>query len=234
MTTGRRVARPQGQVRQGQLISTFGPGAMTDLPNSSVLVSGLDFWLGDRDVINEPRLSAKVANLLGVPTIQLETPPSVGDVDDHRPSGVPAFLFPEWFVTQDPPGKTREETRRSRYLVHSRSLERGNVFRHPETRDKLKVVPVRFVELVDAATLVTSIGMRFYMPVITHAAIKVGFYSWMREAPAGTWEKSGFGAHAGEQNEVWRRSQRTGLRGSALAMARGPGLGRACKSAAKR
>jgi Domain of unknown function (DUF1998) len=145
MTTRRRVARPQGQVRQGQLISTFGPGAMTDLPNSSVLISGLDFWLGDRDVINEPRLSAKVANLLGVPTIQLETPPSVGDVDDHRPSGVPAFLFPEWFVTQDPPGKTREEKRRSRYLVHSRSLERGNVFRHPETRDKLKVVPVRFV-----------------------------------------------------------------------------------------
>jgi hypothetical protein len=145
MTTRRRVARPQGQVRQGQLISTFGPGAMTDLPDSSVLVSGLDFWIGDRDIINEPRLSAKVARLLGIPAVQLETPPSVGDADDHRPSGVPAFVFPEWFVTQDPPGKIQEEARRSRYLVHARSLERGNTFRHPETREKLKVVPVRFV-----------------------------------------------------------------------------------------
>ena len=95
--------RPQGEIRQSQLITTFGPGAMTDLPERSVLISGLDFWFGERTVISEPRLSGKIATLLKVPDVSLEAPPSAGDVDDLRPSGVPAFRFPEWFVTQDSP-----------------------------------------------------------------------------------------------------------------------------------
>ena len=37
-------ARPHGQIRQSQLITSFGPGSMMDLPNHSVLVGGLDFW----------------------------------------------------------------------------------------------------------------------------------------------------------------------------------------------
>lgn len=144
MTTQKRK-RPQGQLRQGQLITTFGPGAMTDLPERSVLIAGLDGWMGDREHISEPRLSAKIANLLHIPSVRLETPPSAGDIDDQRVTGVPVFRFPEWFVTQDPPGKGQDESRRSRYLVHVRALSRGNVFEDPETRTKLKVVPVRFV-----------------------------------------------------------------------------------------
>ena len=142
-TTQRK--RPQGQLRQGQLITTFGPGAMTDLPERSVLIAGLDDWVGDRELISEPRLSAKIANLLQIPTVRLETPPSAGDIDDQRITGVRAYRFPEWFVTQDPPGKAQDQSRRSRFLVHARALARGNVFIHPETRKRLSVVPVRFV-----------------------------------------------------------------------------------------
>ncbi len=143
MTTHKK--RPQGQLRQGQLITTFGPGAMTDLPERSVLIAGLEDWVGDRELISEPRLSAKIANLLHIPSVRLETPPSAGDIDDQRITGVRVFRFPEWFVTQDPPGKSRDESRRSRYLVNVRALSRGNVFEDPETRKNLKVVPVRFV-----------------------------------------------------------------------------------------
>lgn len=137
--------RPQGQLRQGQLITTFGPGAMTDLPERSVLIAGLEDWVGERELISEPRLSAKIANLLQIPSVRLETPPSAGDIDDQRITGVRAYRFPEWFVTQDAPGKGQDESRRSRYLVHVRALARGNVFIHPETRKRLSVVPVRFV-----------------------------------------------------------------------------------------
>ena len=35
---------------------------MTDLPERSVLIAGLDDWVGDRELISEPRLSAKVRN----------------------------------------------------------------------------------------------------------------------------------------------------------------------------
>ncbi len=41
MTKGNK---PQGEIRQSQLVTTFGPGSMMDLPNHSVLVAGLDFW----------------------------------------------------------------------------------------------------------------------------------------------------------------------------------------------
>ena len=142
---GTNRQKPQGEIRQSQLITTFGPGAMTDLPERSVLISGLDFWFGERTVISEPRLSGKIATLLTVPSIRLETPPSAGDVDDQRPTGVPAFRFPEWFVTQDSPGLFSSETRRSRYLVHLRALAKGSRFVDPQTGKKLKVVPVRFV-----------------------------------------------------------------------------------------
>src|ERR1700733_10067026 len=144
MTTQKRK-RPQGQLRQGQLITTFGPGAMTDLPERSVLIAGLEDWVGERELISEPRLSAKIANLLQIPSVRLETPPSAGDIDDQRITGVRAYRFPEWFVTQDAPGKGQDESRRSRYLVHVRALARGNVFIHPETRKRLSVVPIRFV-----------------------------------------------------------------------------------------
>jgi hypothetical protein len=141
--TNRR--RPQGEIRQSQLITTFGPGAMTDLPERSVLISGLDFWFGERTLVSEPRLAGKIATLLQVPAVRLETPPASGDVDDLRPSGVPVFRFPEWFVTQDSPGLFAGDGRRTRYLVHLRALARGNRFIDPDTGKKLKVVPVRFV-----------------------------------------------------------------------------------------
>jgi hypothetical protein len=43
--------KPPGQLRQSQVITTFGPGAMLDLPNHSVLVGGLDYWEGRGDLI---------------------------------------------------------------------------------------------------------------------------------------------------------------------------------------
>lgn len=39
-----KPAKPHGQIRQSQLITTFGPGAMLDLPRYSVLVGGLEGW----------------------------------------------------------------------------------------------------------------------------------------------------------------------------------------------
>lgn len=74
--------KANGQLRQSALITTFGPGAMADLPDYSVLVSGLDFWFGPREEISEPRLSRKIAELLQVPSIRLETPPPGDDADD--------------------------------------------------------------------------------------------------------------------------------------------------------
>lgn len=36
--------RHHGEIRRSQLVRTFGPGAMVDLPNHSIVVSGLEAW----------------------------------------------------------------------------------------------------------------------------------------------------------------------------------------------
>ena len=85
--------RPHGEIRQSQVITTFGPGAMTDLPRHSVLIGGLDYWFGSRDEISEPRLARKLAKILEVPTVRLETPPPADDDPTPRRAEFEFFSF---------------------------------------------------------------------------------------------------------------------------------------------
>lgn len=136
-------ARPQGQIRRSQIITTFGPGAMLDLPNHSVLVGGLDFWSKGGEEIIEPRLTEKLATLVDVPSVRLFAPPPDQD-DPLTPStGIDAFQFPEWFITQDVESGDPKSTVRSRMLVHRKALTKGKFI--DDNRKKRAVVPVRFV-----------------------------------------------------------------------------------------
>jgi hypothetical protein len=94
----------ENQIRLSQLIGYYGPGAMLDLPDRSVLVMGLDHWdqrSGAFRLIEEPRLSRLLrlrlegdSRLATSGDPQLRTPPL--DVrDPRRPSprsGQPYFL----------------------------------------------------------------------------------------------------------------------------------------------
>src|SRR6056297_1948172 len=99
----RRHARPHGQVRQSQLITSFGPGSMMDLPDYSVLVGGLDSWsLGGEEII-EPRLIEKLKGLFDPPlqSLRLYSPPADNEGPTAPQTGITAWQFPEWFITQD-------------------------------------------------------------------------------------------------------------------------------------
>ena len=37
----------KNQLRSSQVVTTFGPGAMVDLPDTSVIIAGLDSWKYD-------------------------------------------------------------------------------------------------------------------------------------------------------------------------------------------
>ena len=96
--------------RLSQLISTFGPGAMIDLPTRSVVVGGLEQWdmRGDAfTTIPEPRLTMRLEQLLkdqgrldqGA-RLSLRTPPVSADRNHGIPRGVAAPVFPTWFVCE--------------------------------------------------------------------------------------------------------------------------------------
>jgi hypothetical protein len=48
MKKSKKKLTPLAEIRQSQLLSTYGPGAMVDLPDHSVVIGGLTYWKGDR------------------------------------------------------------------------------------------------------------------------------------------------------------------------------------------
>ena len=137
-------ARPHGQIRQSQLVTTFGPGAPLDLPEYSVLVSGLDFWSGVEQEVHEPRLVEKLKRLLDAPSLKLYLPPRDSEDPAAPRTGVTVWQFPEWFITQDVE-EDRKQGRfmRSRLLVPRKALTKGKFI--DLDRKTRHVVPIRFV-----------------------------------------------------------------------------------------
>jgi hypothetical protein len=136
-------ARPHGQIRRSQVVTTFGPGSMLDLPLQSVLVGGLDDWANVNEEIHEPRLVEKLKRLLKLPGLQLFAPPPDADDPTAPRTGITAWQFPEWFITQDVAVSESGPALRSRRLVHRKRLTKGKYI--DEDKTKHPVVPVRFV-----------------------------------------------------------------------------------------
>lgn len=93
---------PVGEVRPSQLLWTYGPGALIDLPNLSVITLGIDRWEKNRcQPIQETRLLEAVRMKLGDQVESLRMPPfQKGEVADKWSAeaniGVPVRPFPRW------------------------------------------------------------------------------------------------------------------------------------------
>jgi hypothetical protein len=131
--------KSHGQIRRSQVITTYGPGALIDLPRYSAIVGGLDTWpkASDLEEILEPRLTRKLQIMTGVPAPRLYAPPP--DENDPRETakGIGVWRFPEWFIVQEASGNVERE--RSRRLVHRKELDEKGRF------DGRPVVATRFV-----------------------------------------------------------------------------------------
>src|SRR6266568_366422 len=96
--------------RLSQVVSTFGPGAMVDLPTRSVIVGGLELWEMKGDAfktIPEPRLAMRLEQLLKAQgrleqskSLSLRTPPIADSKPGRLPSYVVAPVFPAYFVCE--------------------------------------------------------------------------------------------------------------------------------------
>jgi hypothetical protein len=142
----------EDQIRLSQLIGYYGPGAMLDFPERSVLVMGLEHWDQRRDafrLIEEPRLSRLLrlrlegdSRLATTGDPQLRTPP-IDARDPRRPSPkIRATVFPRWFVCDtiqgDPPDRRR--------LVRFQQLEAPKRLDYRgDDGKRRRVSPIRFV-----------------------------------------------------------------------------------------
>jgi hypothetical protein len=132
-------------LRSGQLVTTFGPGAMVDLPDDAVIVAGLDQWQYDKGeplpLIEEPRLLAVLRQQLENPPNHFRRPPVEKDREEKFAPHVTAWRFPEWYVVQRAEPMTGGGKRRR--LVPQSQLD-GGKFRDDHGK-RQAVVPVRFV-----------------------------------------------------------------------------------------
>jgi hypothetical protein len=139
-----KEATPVGEARRSQLLTTYGAGSMIDLVDRSILVAGLDYWNyeGERPVIQEPRLSARLvmkfrkAGRTLNPTATFSPPPVCDDREPSEKAGLQVVEFPRWMVCQA-----------CRQLVQaSSSLKIVDGRYHHQCAPKQDVlVPVRFV-----------------------------------------------------------------------------------------
>jgi len=147
--------------RVSQLVSTFGPGAMVDLPTRSVVIGGLERWEMDGAqtwrLISEPRLAQRLSDKLVTQgwleagkTLSLRTPPVDSGRPGQPPKGVQATVFPEWFVCKviEKPATGQPANARRRLMVKWAQLDAiggKQRYEHPDTRKKEDVTPLRFV-----------------------------------------------------------------------------------------
>jgi hypothetical protein len=143
----------ENSIRMSQLVGTFGPGAMLDLPDRSVLVLGLDHWemrgKGVFQKIEEPRLQRLLHlrlkdddRIVGDRPPDLRTPP-INKNDPRVPSpAVRAAVFPRWFACDAIPADAPNRRR----LVRFQDLEPPKRADHvgPDGK-KRRASPIRFV-----------------------------------------------------------------------------------------
>ncbi len=135
-------------LRQSQVVTSFGPGALVDLPERSIIVAGLSAWEGYRKYpVVEARLEAKLAGVLGK-LVRLYAPPPYDEADEARRDAIAGRVFPTWFETQAPVAGGGGVHRRRR-LVGWAATEKGRHYLDPQEPNKKEakksLVPVRFV-----------------------------------------------------------------------------------------
>ena len=91
-----------GQIRPSQVLWTYGPGAIIDLPNMSVVTMGLEFWdTGAMRSIEEKRLLHNIQRILGPQVAELCSPPMPNEEPRDKNSaaalvGLSVRPFPRW------------------------------------------------------------------------------------------------------------------------------------------
>ena len=118
-----------GQIRRSQVITTYGPGSLIDLPRDSAVMAGVDGWVFPLEQLDEPRLQRLLSRMTDVAHPDLFVPPTPDPTEFWKksPKGIDAYRFPEWFVVQDSGfagGQQPSSAKpRSRRLVHRKALD---------------------------------------------------------------------------------------------------------------
>jgi len=135
----------KNQVRQTQMVMSFGPGSMLDLPDTSVMIAGLDHWYYDprerqAAIIQEQRLLARLGLRFGNRELELRRPPRGSEDQQEFDNSVRAWRFPQWYLAAT--DRRTSEGFIERRLVHRHEL---NDKKFRLDGKVVPIIPIRFV-----------------------------------------------------------------------------------------
>jgi hypothetical protein len=142
--SGQSQPRPEGELRQSQMVTTYGPGALVDLVEDAILIPGLEYWSYGAGAANYEIEAVDLARNLRRRGLKLSESipfrsPPVAMSDEQSPNiGIKAIEFPSWFLCT---------SRSCERLIHKRdTIFKGGERKHRcQGADGLrKLVPVRF------------------------------------------------------------------------------------------
>lgn len=145
--TSRRV----GGVRPSQMMHTYGPGAVVDLPNLSVILAGTDNWeLHHTERVLEPRLIGAVRAVGDCGRVtEFRTPPWEDDtgnpLDEWARVGVPVHPFPRWLRCTGCDLLAPVDRKRFQLDVPAYRPDRARYFHDRCKGRKPSAVPARFL-----------------------------------------------------------------------------------------
>ena len=145
-----------------QLLLTYGPGAMLDLPEHAVVVSGLQGWrYGDWTAVEEdrlvPLLKEQLGGKLSSTFFGLRQPPAYDeDRKDRGAPGIEVTIFPTWFTADEvqtasaagtvaEPTPIRSEKRRRMLEYGDLTATKAGKLSYGGEQKKSAVNPIRFV-----------------------------------------------------------------------------------------
>ena len=140
-------------LRLSQIITSFGPGAMVDLPGYSIIIGGTDGWVlreGSYKTLHEPRLTDRLTadfrnagRITDDSVLTLRTPPR-SESEEAQGDSIPGYVFPEWFVCERDK-KFPQEKRRRLVKWNQLSVDGRGKRTFDDDGSKLEVTPIRFV-----------------------------------------------------------------------------------------
>jgi hypothetical protein len=132
------MSKKVGDIRPSQFITTFGPGAIVDLPDFSVIIGGIDKWnsfdVSKAQSIDEPRIMRK---------LRIKQIKSIPIRENDEMGTIPAYRFPEYHVCPNCRKLGKRDGRD--FFEEDGILYCKNPKNEKEPCPKVKTHPVRFI-----------------------------------------------------------------------------------------
>ena len=127
-----------GNIRNSQLVTTYGCGAICDFPGISGIVSGIDDWIFDR--YNLPNFKIREPYLENILNTDYFLQIIPKDDKDDKTGHIPIYRFPEWYYCP-------ECGQLGRYSDISYTAEKKTLYcNSPDCKEKkVKLNPSRFI-----------------------------------------------------------------------------------------